>query len=86
MLASCFGIFFIALFYEGLKVGREVLLKRYPAGSDHWSVKYTHGVIDVVHSVLWLMLFEFVVTVSLLLIAGLIIPNSTTHVNHLLHL
>ena len=68
MLASCFGVFFIALFYEDLKVSREALLKRYPAGSDHWSVKYTHDVIDVAHSVLTNVI-EFVVTVSLLSIA-----------------
>ena len=28
LIGSCFAVFFMAMFYEGLKVGRELLLRR----------------------------------------------------------
>ena len=43
MLGSCVGIFIFTMLYEGLKVGREVLLRRYPTDDRHCSVKYVSG-------------------------------------------
>ncbi|KAI0222311.1 High affinity copper uptake protein 1 [Lamellibrachia satsuma] len=40
MLGSCVGIFFLTMLYEGLKVGREILLKRSLAGSCNGSIRH----------------------------------------------